>query len=74
MAKTYVTFGQAHTHAVNGKTLDKDCVAVITCNNASEGRDLAFDLFDRKFCMEYHGEQFDMNDLAYYPRGLIELN
>jgi hypothetical protein len=27
--KTYVTFGQDHAHAVNGKTFDKDCVAII---------------------------------------------
>ena len=74
MAHTYVTFGQAHAHAVNGKTFDKDCVAVITCDSAEEGRALAFELFDCTFCMEYHGEQFDMNDLDYYPRGLIGVN
>lgn len=27
--KTYVTFGQAHVHRINGKTFDADCVACI---------------------------------------------
>ncbi len=27
--KTIVTFGQGHTHRVNGKTLDCNCVALI---------------------------------------------
>ena len=27
--KTYVTFGQAHVHNINGVIFDKDCVAVV---------------------------------------------
>lgn len=70
-AKTYVTFGQEHTHSVNGKTFDKDCIAVI--NNAMTpgyGRDRAFSLFGEKFCFEYWES---VPDMKYFPRGLIEV-
>jgi len=29
MEKFYVTMGQVHTHSINGKTIDKDCVVEI---------------------------------------------
>ena len=35
--KTYVTFGFDHAHAINGKTFDKDCVAVIESESAENG-------------------------------------
>ena len=71
--KTYVTFGQDHTHRVNGKTFDCDCVAVI--NHADDnGRELAFEIFGRQFCFEYSEERFNHSSMHYYPRGLIEVN
>ena len=72
--RTFVTFGQNHTHAVNGKTLDKDCVAVIKSESAEEGRALAFEFFGRQFCMEHPEPYWDEESLAYYPRGYIEVN
>lgn len=72
--KTYVTFGQVHIHSVNGKTFDKDCVAVIESESAARGRKLAFQYFDRKFCFEYPEDHFDMDDMKYYPRGFINVN
>ncbi len=74
MAKTYVTFGSDHTHSVNGKTLDKDCVAVINCDDAEQGREMAFEFFGRKFCFEYPEEHFDHSNMHYYRRGFIEVN
>ena len=74
MPKTYVTFGQDHTHSVNGKTFDKDCVAVIECNDRNHGRALAFELFDVKFCFEYHEPEFDPKSLRFFPRGLLNAN
>ena len=72
--KTYITFGQIHTHSINGKTVDKDCVAVINANTHEEGRASAFEWFDGKFHNAYSEEDFDPSILEYYPRGLIELN
>lgn len=37
MPKTYVTFGQDHSHHIYGKLFDKDCVAVIECLDAENG-------------------------------------
>ena len=71
--KTYVTFGQTHTHSINGRTFDKDCVAVIESNSASEGRKKAFDTFGPKFCFEYSEDEFDFDSMRYFPRGLIEV-
>lgn len=74
MPKTYVTFGQDHAHAVNGKTFDKDCVAIIKCENRNDGRAKAFEYFDIKFCFEYHEDEFQMESMKYFPRGLMEVN
>ena len=69
--KTYITFGQAHVHSINGKTFDKDCVAVIESVSSEQGRERAFEIFGPKFCMEYFDKEFKDEDLKYYPRGLI---
>ena len=68
---TYVTFGQEHVHSINGKTFDKNCVAVIESDDAVSGRAKAFELFGPKFCFEYYN---DMPDMSYFPRGLVEVN
>lgn len=72
--KMYVTFGQVHTHSVNGKTLDKDCVAVIECEDVSHGRKLIAEYFGRVYCFDYTEESFDFGTLRYYPKGLISIN
>ena len=74
MHKTYITFGQVHTHRVNNKTFDKDCVAVIHCIDAQAGRNLAFEYFGDKFFTTYYDKQFDKRGMMYYPRGYIEVN
>ena len=69
-----MTFGQAHAHSIAGRTYDADCVAVINCNTAEEGRTLAFDYFGSKFCFEYSEDRFNHSNMHYYPRGYIEVN
>lgn len=69
--KLYVTFGQVHVHSVGGRTLDKDCVAVIDCENYAEGRKKAFEYFGRKFHNTY--DDLDQVGMEYYPRGLIHV-
>lgn len=69
--KTYVTFGQDHTHNIKGKIIDKDCVAVIECDNPADGRQKAFDLFGNKFCFEYPESQWTDAKMTYFPRGYI---
>jgi hypothetical protein len=72
--KTYVTFGQDHTHRINGHTFDCDCVAVIECDNEEHGRNLAFEIFKNKFAFEYHEEKFKESNMRFYPRGKIQVN
>ena len=74
MKNHYVTFGQVHTHRVQGKTLDCDCVAVYKANSRKEGRDKAFELFGDKFFTDYHGEEFAQDSMKYFPRGFIYLD
>ena len=69
--KTYVTFGQIHAHSVNGKTFDKDCVAVIESDDAESGRARAVELFGLKFFTTYFDKAPDM---TYFPRGLISVD
>ncbi len=72
--KTYITFGQVHAHKVNGKTFDKDCVAVIEAESAEDGRNLAVEYFGPKFCFSFYEDQFDHDSMHYFPRGFIPVN
>ena len=71
---TYVTFGWGHCHVINGKTFDKNCVALIECENEEHGRALAFEIFEGVFCFEYHEDKFDIDSMEWYPRGFIPAN
>lgn len=71
--KIHVTFGQVHAHSVNGRTFDKDCVAVISCESEKEGRAKAFEYFGQQFCFTYFDTDWSDDKLAYFPRGLMEV-
>ncbi len=73
MAKHYVTFGFDHAHSVNGKTLDKDTVAVFEAQTSQEGRDKAFEYFGPKFCFDYHEETWDEERMEFFPKGYVYL-
>lgn len=69
----YITFGQNHTHRVNGVTFDKDTVARIKCKDKEEGKKLAFELFGDKFFTDYSYDQIQKS-LEYFPRGIFNAN
>lgn len=71
--KVYITFGQIHTHRVNGTTFDCDSVAVIHAENKLEGRKKAFEFFGDKWHESYTEEIWKDSLLEYFPRGLIEV-
>lgn len=73
MHRAYFTFGQAHVHCVNGKTLDKDCLGVIEAKDATECRELAFEWFEGRFHNQYNEEPGD-EIMQYYPRGFVYIN
>ena len=68
--KWYITCGQIHVHSVNGKTFDKDCVAVINGPDAKTCDGWAFEWFGGVF----HEHSAKMPPMEYFPRGLIEVN
>jgi len=70
MREYYITFGQIHTHSINGKTLDKDTVAVIKAENKEQAREIAFKFLGRTWCFVYE----EIPDMSYFPRGLININ
>ena len=63
---TYITFGQIHVHSVNGKTFDKDCVAIV---------DLPEDEAREIFWPKFHNSFTDIEKVKidYYPRGFIHV-
>lgn len=71
--KIYISFGQVHTHRINGKTFDCDCLAEIDCEDHSEGRKKAFDFFGDEFFTSY-SELDAQKSLHYYPRGIIRVS
>lgn len=74
MTNVYISFGQAHAHSVAGRTFDKDSIAIIKCENYTDGRRLAFQYFNGKFHNCWSEEEFDDDKLSYFPRGLIKAN
>ena len=66
--KFYITFGQIHIHKVNGKVLDKDCVAVFN----GELYQIVH-LFGDKYANVYTEDEWKEDKLQYYPRGYIEI-
>lgn len=62
----FVTFGQGHTHRVNGKTFDADCVARVR-GDRERVRELFGDTWHN--C---HDDRRNV-DLTYFPRGVIDV-
>lgn len=73
--KTYVTFGTAHRHEVYDldAVFDSNCVARLECDGPVDGRERAFRLFGPVFAFEYHEDEWNPEDLRYYPRGYIDV-
>lgn len=69
----FVTFGQSHAHSVNGKTVDKDTVAVFPLTDDEDGRALAFETFGTKFCFEYPESYWDTDNMKYFPKGYVTI-
>ena len=67
----YITFGQAHTHRIGGKTFDADTIAKIPCTSTHEGRQKAFDLFGPQFFTNYTEEQIEAM-LEKFPQMCIK--
>lgn len=71
MVRTYVTFGQGHAHSVNGKTFDKDSVAIVEAPTYEECHAKVQEFFGRAYCTDYPEKHWDVSSMQYYPRGYI---
>lgn len=70
---TYITFGQTHVHRVNGKTFDKDCVAVMEDVGLDSFTAIS-EVFGQKWSREFGELEWDeKTQLLYYPRGYIHV-
>lgn len=65
----YFTFGQVHTHAHMGNTLDKDCVVEIRANSSEDARKKMMLEFGQKWSMQYD----ELPDMSFYPRGVFRI-
>lgn len=69
MKTYYISFGQTHTHSINGNTIDKDCLVGLLAENKDRARDKAFDIFKGVF----HNVYEELPDMKYFPRGVINI-
>lgn len=72
--KAYISFGQAHTHRVLGKTFDCDCLAIVQGVDRDDCRARAFKIFGDQWHNCYSQEEYDAQRYAfdkYFPRGPI---
>ena len=69
---TYMTFGQIHAHRIGKVTVDANCVAVFPCEE-EVARQYARDHLKNEYMSTYTEDTFDVCDLRYYPRGLVEV-
>jgi len=70
----FVTFGQIHTHYVNGKTFDKDTVAVIKVPKGSNAREIVESYFGLVFAFDYPQEYWNRQKADYFPKGYAGVN
>lgn len=72
MKKFYITFGQIHTHSVNGKTFDKNSLCEIVSGNREEAHSKAMKIFNGAFhrCLT---EDEIKEVIGFFPRGIIPL-
>lgn len=68
MTSYFFTFGQIHTHRVNGVTLDCDGVLEIVAEDFSAARTRMFELCGDKFHNQHTAETINMK---YFPRGVV---
>lgn len=76
MSLFFFTFGQVHAHSINGKTFDKDCVAVVQEDNEEGARRYVREATNNQYHESFDIKRFTKKEdmMRYYPRGLIPMN
>ena len=69
VVKVIITFGQGHTHEIDGIKIDRDSLVRMAGPSYAACRKKAFELFGRKFCTTHVEEHFKSHE--YFPRGIV---
>lgn len=69
----FITFGQSHTHTIQGKNINKDTVVMFKAVDAETGRRRAFELFGDQFCFEYHDQEWNPGSITFFSSGYTVL-
>ena len=72
--KTYVTFGQAHTHNVGGVVLNKDVVGVVEADSFKAACDVVEATFGQEYCFSYPEEHWSESKMKFFPDGYVHLS
>ena len=68
MNKYYFTFGQIHSHVINGVTLDKDSVLLINAETEGAAREFFINTTNStKWAFTYS----EVPEMEYFPRGIV---
>lgn len=70
---TYVTFSESHSHKINGKKFDSDCVAEIVHKPTQSGVQLAKEAFGSDYLRVINEADSHLINMGSYSRGVIEL-
>jgi len=69
----YITLGFSHVHAINRKTLDKDCVILAESPPGYTPQQVARALFGNLYSMAYAEHEWDSRFNAHYPKGFVRV-
>ncbi len=71
MKTFYISFGQAHTHRIDGKTYDCDSLMKVEAENEIAARLQTMDILgNNKWSSIYPAADLE-EALKYYPRGVL---
>ena len=70
---TYITFGQTHTHNIEGVILNKDVVGVVEADSFKDACEIVTNTFGQEYCFSYPEEHWSESKMRFFPDGYIYL-
>jgi len=69
----YISFGQAHTHSIDGQTYDKDCLLAIEAKDELQARLGVNKMLNGKWCGIYNEMDLERHG-HYFPHGVRNMD
>ena len=66
----YISFGQAHTHSINGQTFDKDSLMLVDADDEINARLYVNAITGGRWSSIYYPDELPKL-LHYFPRGVL---